>query len=63
MNIFSGDYIVGIDILEETKSPVELLKQCHNLLSSAGRFLLHFIRGFKLFCVLVSCHIPAYWVY
>ena len=34
------DYIVGIDILEESKSPVELLKQCHNLLSSAGRFLL-----------------------
>ena len=34
------DYIVGIDILEESKSPVELLKQCHKLLSSAGRFLL-----------------------
>lgn len=34
------DYIVGIDILEETKSPIELLKQCHKLLSPAGRILL-----------------------
>lgn len=34
------DYIVGIDILEESKSPVELLKQCHKLLSPAGRLLL-----------------------
>lgn len=34
------DYIVGIDILEESKSPVELLEQCHKLLKPHGRLLL-----------------------
>lgn len=34
------DYIVGIDILEESESPVELLKQCHKLLKPHGHLLL-----------------------
>ena len=34
------DYIVGIDVLEEHKLPIELLKQCHSLLKSNGRLLL-----------------------
>lgn len=34
------DYIVGIDIIEESKSPVELLNSCRALLNESGRLLL-----------------------
>lgn len=34
------DYIIGIDILEESKSPVGLLKQCHKLLKPHGCLIL-----------------------
>lgn len=34
------DYIVGIDILEESESPIELLKQCRKLLKPDGRLIL-----------------------
>ncbi len=34
------DYIVGIDILEESKAPEELLKVCYKLLKADGRLLL-----------------------
>ncbi|MDD6155456.1 MAG: adenylyltransferase/cytidyltransferase family protein [Lachnospiraceae bacterium] len=34
------DYIVGIDIIEESKSPVELLNSCRALLNENGRLLL-----------------------
>lgn len=33
------DYIVGIDILEESRSPLQLLKVCHSLLKNDGRML------------------------
>lgn len=34
------DYIVGVDIIEESDQPVEVLRQCHKLLKPQGRLLL-----------------------
>lgn len=34
------DYIIGVDIIEESDQPVEVLRQCHKLLKPQGRLLL-----------------------
>ena len=34
------DYIVGIDIIEESREPLRLLKLCHGLLTKKGRMLI-----------------------
>lgn len=34
------DYIVGVDIIEESDQPVEVLRQCHKLLKPQGSLLL-----------------------
>lgn len=36
----SYDYIVGIDIIEESREPLRLLKLCHGLLKNDGRMLI-----------------------
>ena len=46
------DYIVGVDVLEESESPVELLTFCRNHLKDDGRLLLGTENrfGIKYFC-------------
>ena len=40
MMLKNFDYIVGVDVLEESESPVELLTFCRSHLNDDGRLLL-----------------------